>query len=186
MTRYYETHDRKSANILPFPSPKPPAKRGRPKALRTGTDTGTPELIMKKLLGETAETLDLLLEHSLINKEQHWSGIHLRWLYTLRYGAPSIRTLDHTHTGGIEIKPEDPEWRAAREMEYHEAMRKLTTNAQATLMLNLCVHNERPRFLKKVGAKKRYTQAEAQTLLELRQGLDLLSDLWRRDKRPKA
>jgi hypothetical protein len=136
---------------------------------------------MKKLLGETAETLDLLLERSIITPEQHWCGIHLRWLYTLRYGAPVIRTIDPTHIGGHDVKPEDPQWRAARELEYHEAVRNLTSGGYVALLLKLCVHNERPRFLNQTKLSKRYTNEAVDMIMELRNGLDILAALWGRN-----
>ena len=93
-------------------------KRGRPKIEKPTIDLGTPELIMKRLMGETAEALDLCYERGIISKEQHWCGIHFRWLYTLRYGAPGVRAVDTTHFGGFEPKDDNSEWRAAREQEY--------------------------------------------------------------------
>ena len=93
-----------SAIILHFPR-----RRGRPKSVHHGIDRGTPELAQKRLRGETTETLDLCLERGLITPQQHWCGIHLRWLYTLRYGAPGVRSIDPTHTKGIEIKTDDPQ-----------------------------------------------------------------------------
>ena len=122
-------------------------RRGRPKASRPLNDGGTPELAMKRLLGETTESLDLCLERGIISRRQHWCGIHLRWLYTLRYGAPGVRAIDPTHLGGMETNLDDPEWRDAREKEYHDAMKTLTGSGHALLLINVCIHNERPKFL---------------------------------------
>jgi len=170
------------AAILPFPPQKP--RRGRPRSTRPNTDTGTPELVMKKLLGETTETLDLCLEKGLITKDQHWCGIHFRWLYTLRFGAPSVRAIDPTHIGGIDIKTDDPDWRAAREIEYHEAIRTLTAKGHVGLLLNLCIHNERPRFLNRNQTHTAQTaQAATDLLTQLRNGLDTLAALWGRGKK---
>jgi len=142
MNEYRERDEQKSATILYFPR-----KRGRPKSAQKGSDSGTPELAMKRLLGETAETLDLCLERGIINAQQHWCGIHLRWLYTLRYGAPGLRAIDPTHIGGMEVKIDDPEWRIAREKEYSDAIKKITVSGHALLLMNLCIYNERPKFL---------------------------------------
>src|SRR5271154_1852352 len=121
MTLITDEHTHSNPVILTFPR-----RRGRPRSAQRGSDSGTPELVMKRLLGETAESLDLCLERGIITRQQHWCGIHLRWLYTLRYGAPGVRAVDPTHLGGTEISLDDPEWRSAREKEYHDAMKKLT------------------------------------------------------------
>ncbi len=161
----------RAAVILSFPK-----RRGRPKVTRPMHDSGTPELVMKRALGETIEALDLCLERGLITQAQHWCGIHLRWLYTLRYGAPSVRTIDPTHLGGAEIKTDDPTWRMAREIEYNEAIGLLAASGHALLIINLCVYNERPIFLR--GAS---TQSE-NSLFAVREGLDALTRLWRKPK----
>lgn len=140
---------------------------------------------MKRLMGETMEALDLCLERRLISPQQHWCGIHLRWLYTLRHGAPGVRTLDPTHLGGCEIKNDDPTWRAARELEYNEALNLLAKSGHALLVMNLCIYNERPAFL------KHHTGRPAKALLsnaasnsaaacKLCDGLDVLVRHWRR------
>ena len=175
MTRYYEAHRGKSATILEFPRPKARG-RGRPRSNKPKTDTGTPELVMKRAYGETQETLDLMLERRLITQQQHWCGIHLRWLYTLRFGAPSVKTIDLTHDSGFEIKPEDPQWRAAREAEYNEAISHLSAGNHVNLLLGICVHNERPRYLHHKNATKR----TADELTALTSALDILSHLWRK------
>lgn len=168
-----------STVILSFPR-----KRGRPKTIKPAVDTGTPELVFKKLMGATAEALDLCLERGIITEEQHWCGIHLRWLYTLRHGAPGVRAVDPTHLGGIENKLEDAAWKAAREQEYHQAMKKLHQSQRAQIIINMCIFNERPIFL---SLHMPVTQEKADTVTkmidELRHGLDILVNEWRRIKR---
>ena len=137
------TDDKHPAIILSFPK-----RRGRPKSTRTTHDRGTPELLIKRQQGETLEALDLCLERRIINDRQHWCGIHLRWLYTLRYGAPGVRAIDTTHLGGFDITVDDPLWRGAREKEYHEAIALLAQSGHALLVMNLCIYNERPLFFK--------------------------------------
>jgi hypothetical protein len=160
--------------ILRFPS-----RRGRPRSNRQTHDTGTPELVMKRLKGETAEALDLCMERDIISREQHWCGIHLRWLYTLRFGAPGIRAIDPTHIGGIEIKPDDPEWRSAREAEYHDAIEKLNNSGRSILVTNICIYNERPQFLvPKKSITKKQAQEIDRTITHLREGLDTLAKQW--------
>jgi hypothetical protein len=158
-------------------------KRGRPRTLRPMKDSGTPELVMKRLKQETSEALDLCLERGVITNEQHWYGIHLRWLYTLRYGAPGVRAIDPAHFGGRETKSDDPEWRAAREAEYTEAMIKLSDQGLAMPLLELCVYNERPPFLKwykTMRITERQAKENLRAVEKVRDGLDLLANLWRR------
>jgi len=136
---------------------------------------------MKRLLGETTEALDLCHERGIISDRQHWCGIHLRWLYTLRHGAPSPQTMDITNTGGCEIKNDDQQWRTKREKEYNEAINLLTKNGQALLLLNLCVYNQRPKFLGFSSAEMQQNFASvADNIARLRDGLDILSTIWKK------
>jgi len=161
-------------------------RRGRPKLQRPRVDTGTPELVMKRLMGDTMEALDLCLERRLISESQHWCGIHLRWLYTLRHGAPTPQALDPSHTGGFEAKADDPAWRSAREQEYHEAMALITASGHALIVMNLCIYNERPPFLKLPNGGTAHTAKLAGKhlayLRKLSEGLDLLAAHWKRAK----
>lgn len=154
-------------------------RRGRPKTRSIKKDTGTPELVMHRLKGETTEALDLLLARELITGEQHWCGIHLRWLYTLRHGAPGVRAVDTTHLGGMEIKADDPEWRQAREKEFHEAIHALGSYNSALLM-NLCIYNDRPDCLRNVSRHALKTMNYRQHQLDaIRTALDSLAAHWR-------
>lgn len=171
----------RAATILSFPK----RRRGRPKQSRPSRDMGTPELVMKRLMGETMEALDLCLERGIINDQQHWCGIHLRWLYTLRHGAPGVRAVDPTHLGGITIKNDDPLWRAAREMEYHDAIHLLAGSGHALIIMNLCIYNERPFFLKCSELRQNLPKpdriaATETAIIKLREGFDLLLRHWKR------
>lgn len=158
------------AVILPFPR-----KRGRPPLHRPSIDLGTPELIRKRQLGETTETLDLCLERGLITQQQHWCGIHFRWLYTLRFGAAGVRAIDPTHFGGRDISSEDPQWRQAREEDYNRIIQLLSERGYGLLLLNICVYNERPIFLKtnQIFSKKNATETE-KLISIFRQSFDFL------------
>lgn len=163
-----------NATILVFPR-----KRGRPKTIHRGIDRGTPELLQKRRNGETTETLDYCLERGFITKQQHWCGIHLRWLYTLRHGAPSVRAIDLTHNGGMEIKTDDPQWRTEREKEYHEAIRNITQSGHALLLMNICIYNERPKLLSHpTKASKADSSEMAAFKNKLQSGLEVLNALW--------
>ncbi len=160
--------------------------RGRPKNNRPTTDTGTPETVMKRLLGVTTEALDLCLERGIINQKQHWCGIHLRWLYTLRHGVPSVRALDlsqHIDNNQKSIDYEDLVWREAREKEYNEAINTLTKSGHAILLMNLCIYNERPKFLDCYSISKiKNNDNNLININILCNGLDVLAKLWQKNK----
>lgn len=165
-------------------------RRGRP-ATKTPdrSDLGTPELIKKRLWGITSEALDICLARNLISAEQHWCGIHLRWLYTLRYGVPSVKALDPTHPGGRELGSDNPKWREEREREYHEAIHAIGNMAAVQAVLELCVFNQRPAFLHTdaAGTIKSASRSLAHRQRELfliHSGLDALVKLW--CKRPTS
>lgn len=123
-------------------------RRGRPPAShREKNDLGTPELRKKRVQKQTIEPLDLCLEKGIISELHHWCGIHLRWLYTLRYGAPSVSSRDISDVSHGTIRLDDPEWRALREHEYHEAVHLLHKFKNYTHVMNLAVYHELPAFL---------------------------------------
>lgn len=123
-------------------------QRGRPKTRNCTKDTGTPELIMKRLHHVTSETIDLCLAKHIITPVQHWCAVHLRWLYTLKFGAPSVCVRDLTDAGGRETAYDDPQWRAEREEEYRHALEGLRNICRIEKILDICVHNYRPAFLR--------------------------------------
>lgn len=158
-------------------------RRGRPKSNRPQIDTGTPETIMKRLLGLTTEALDLCMERGIINDRQHWCGIHLRWLYTLRHGVPSVRANDLSYSGNCGQKPvdyDDPHWRAAREKEYNTAINALTQSGHALLLMNLCVYNEMPKSM--ALFPEHSEKKPCHIASNIRNGLDILSELWKSAK----
>ncbi|MCI5049557.1 MAG: hypothetical protein MRY32_04420 [Rickettsiales bacterium] len=126
------------------------SKRGRPKSERPVTDYGTPELIMKRACDQTAESIDLCLARNLITNKQHWCGMHLRWLYTLRYGAPSVSaaSLDEL-SRHHEVVVDDAEWRASREREWDEAVLILQRVRANDMVQAICIYNERPHCLRR-------------------------------------
>lgn len=159
-------------NIIRFP-----ARRGRPRKHRPQKDLGTLELQKKRERAETTEALDLCLMRGLITPQQHWCGIHWRWLYTLRHGAPGVRVSTPTHIAGLEIKEDDPTWREAREEEYREALARIGAAGCAIVVTNICVHNERPAFLD-IRSKKLLEHAV--TLERFVDGLDVLAKHWKK------
>lgn len=160
--------------------------RGRPRKPVLHTDPGTPELRLKHALRLTAEPIDLCLEKKLITVEQHWCGLHLRWLYTLRYGAPNLTThyTDRT-TPASPLTNDDPEWRAQREREYQDAIALLKAANRYECVMRLAVFNEQPAFLNHLLRQKAaegyaMTQELARSHGRLVEGLALLAGHWRR------
>lgn len=160
-------------------------RRGRPRKSTSGADLGTPELIYKRAHALTAEAIDLCLEREIVTPEQHWCAIHLRWLYTLRYGAPGVRAVDPTHLRGLEIKQDDPLWREEREREYQDAIALLQARRCLDIALSICIYNERPSFLSALGKIPSRSPGSpvhkmTQDMQKFTQALDLLSKHWRR------
>lgn len=123
------------------------SNRGRPRLPKQAIDRGTPELQRKHACGETRDPLDVCLERGLISEGQHWSGVHLSWLYCLRFGVPQPQAVDVTELRGRSLQREDTPWRAAREKEYRRAMEVLAQSSARQAVKDLCVHRIRPRFL---------------------------------------
>lgn len=162
-------------------------RRGRPpKKPIEKRDPGTPETRTKLAQGILQEPIDLCLERNLITREQHWCGLHLRWLYTLRYGAPSI-TSQWWHVLEQQYGPRVREdgWQEAREREYAEARTLLLQANCYTEIMQLCVYNEMPLFLRPeilreaVGKPHLLWQIE-QRQTHLKNGLDRLAKHWRK------
>lgn len=168
-------------------------RRGRPPSQNRSitTDSGTPELRLKHALGLTAEPIDLCLARQLITPAQHRSGLHLRWLYTLRYGAPSLTTryVDPMTASGAAEQSE--QWRGLREREYHEAAALLRQRNHYEATMRLCVFNELPAFLSPALSTRAWGDPALAQQLQLahaaiRDGLDLLEQHWRRRPAPAA
>lgn len=157
------------------------SRRGRPKLRRPARDTGTPELRAKHRLALTAEPIDLCLERTLITRPQHWSGVHFRWLYTVRYGVPTpkaIDTLQTSHRQGIFF--EDPIRQAECEEEYRKAIHTLGQHRLLDPVLSLCVYGRAPSCLyRSFTASMAIVSRCREEVTELREGLDVLATLWR-------
>lgn len=159
-------------------------RRGRPPKAQPQPDLGTPETQSKRGQGLLKEPIDLLLERRQITRDQHWCGLHLRWLYTLRYGAPSItspwwRMLEQTHSP----QQREANWQEAREREYAEIRSALLAKNCYTEVMQLCVYNEMPLFLKPEILREAARKPQLLWQLEQRreqlcEGLDILTHRW--------
>ncbi|MBA4274467.1 MAG: hypothetical protein C0436_02305 [Alphaproteobacteria bacterium] len=166
-------------------------RRGRPAKPKIVHDTGTPELQAKKSVGLTMEAIDACLERELITREQHWAGLHYRWLYTVRYGAPSISS----HWWRLTEQARGPrtdniDWRTAREQEYAEARNLLMMHRLYESVMQIAVYNETPCFLRPdllqqaLARPALLARIESESALFIR-GLELLATHWRRTDRAK-
>lgn len=158
--------------------------RGRPRINQAATDIGTPELRLKHALGLTAEPIDLCIARALITTEQHWCGLHLRWLYTLRYGAPVLTTRYADKAESPITQDEAQQWRELREMEYHESIALLKQRQRFECVMRVCVFNELPAFLSHTLCKRASSDVALahqlmQTHRKMVEGLDILVHHWR-------
>ena len=162
--------------------------RGRPKENRPTRDLGTPELIYKRAHGLTEEPLDTSLKRQLISDKQHKSGIHFRWLYTLRYGTadPTAICLDLALRDYGDIQ-DDPVWRESREAELAEAIDLLKQYHLFPTIRNLCVHHHMPHFLSASLCRRAFEEGDMRLahmlnreLEHVKEGLELLSKHWKR------
>ena len=159
------------------------SRRGRPRSTPSTIDRGTPELQRKRSQASTAEPLDQCLAKSLISDQQHWCGIHLRWLYTLRYGAPGASCRDISIKNHAMVREDDPAWREMREYEYHEAVTLLHREARYNDVMNLAVYHEIPLFLNaRLLAQAKHSLRIAEqlntALNRLKDGFNCLESLW--------
>ena len=140
---------------------------------------------MKHALGLTAEPIDRCLERGHITQAQHWCGLHLRWLYTVRYGAPVVTTRYRQAEDMPPRADDNPDWRRERELEYAEARAILKEREFYEPVMRLCVYNESPVFLSESLRQRAWNDpATAHRLAaahsQLQSGLDLLVTHWKR------
>ena len=164
------------------------SKRGRPKSDATvqhGPDLGTPELILKHAYRHTAEPIDLCLERKIITEKEHRSAMHLRWLHTIRYGAPGVSALDLSRGAGCEIALEDdPIWRQNRERDYAEAIQLLRERRYERAIIPCVIYNEKPDFLQRNQYNKSFSNPSQLDQLmrqaaRFSEGLSALTNLWK-------
>lgn len=146
-------------------------RRGRPCTPRPQTDTGTPELMAKRAGNLTAETIDRLYQQGLINDVQLWCALHLRWLYALRYGRPTVQAYDLTgHSHYQPPQQQDEDWRIRRMLEYRSAAESLQQEGLLAITLNVVVYD----------CALQPSLNQPNKLHSLTRGLDILTTLWRK------
>ncbi len=152
-------------------------RRGRPPSHKPATDYGTPELIARRARGETSEAIDLCLERRLISPAEHWCGIHLRWLHTLRHGAPGVSALALTDGSKTILHEADEVWQREREEEYRIAMELLKQRQASMIVADICIYNCMASFLKPRHRRDIQSNTEKELAL-FKYGLEALTELW--------
>lgn len=134
-------------------------QRGRPRKPAAAPDRGTPELQQKRQYNLTQEPIDRCLSHGLISPEEHRAALHLRWLHTLRHGAPKL-TVDYADAvASCAIPPTQESWRSAREAEYRHALQLLRHEQAERLVVGISIYHEEPSFLSATLRAKAWHQA---------------------------
>lgn len=165
-------------------------RRGRPRgAARTETDRGTPELRAKRRGGATAEAIDLCLDRGVITPDQHWCGLHFRWLYTLRFGVPDAKTAHALYHREESPRQCGDDWTGEREQDYAMAVAVLRESGALHQVMRLCVYNEKPSFLRlplaaRTARWKILLRSGERDIAALQSGLTGLVRLW--VKRPAS
>jgi hypothetical protein len=150
------------------------SRRGRPKLNRPLQDLGTPESREKNAQGLTEEPIDMCLKNRYITESQHSAGIRFRWLYTVRFGLPTVQAVDTSSLKGRDLSAKDDVWQEAREKEYKKAIECLKKRGCLPIVEQVCIYNIAPHFLR---AKKPALALDSAELKKLREGLLELTKL---------
>lgn len=157
-------------------------RRGRPKKIVSSLDLGTPELIQKRGECLTMEVIDYFYEKGIISQEEHRCSLHFRWLFTLRFGCPTVHALDPSDMGSGALSPRDNEAKAAYEEKYKTAAEHLRKHGLLDTVLRIVIYNVFP-----ISTSSSSSASTARTFNKsskeielLREGLRLLNHLWQR------
>ena len=115
-------------------------KRGRPR-LSQNSPAKFSNLPAKEKIIVTSEPLDIYFKDKIISEDEHQSGMRLRWLYTLRYGAPTLQT-KLIQQQGFESKYNDEKWLVNKQQQYRFILGELQKSKVAKIVLGVCVFNE--------------------------------------------
>lgn len=151
------------------------SRRGRPKNTNISLDFGTVELRQKRECFATMEAIDLCLYRGLISKEQHKYAVKLRWLYTLRFGTPYIKSHEFLEFSGRHTsKHMDENSLRAKQMWYQEATQALEAGNCRRIVMDVCVFNIYPTFL--TNPQSQFAHAE---LEQFQGGLTIITSLFK-------
>ena len=122
-------------------------KRGRPKNISTSIDKGTIELQKKRMNNLTTESLDLCLQKNIITPIEHMSGVKLRWMYTLKFGVPTIQS-KLLQMKFYDSKNYNEKLLEDLQKKYRDVIESLKEIYAHKIVMNICIFNEFPNFLK--------------------------------------
>lgn len=142
--------------------------RGRPSKVRQSKDLGTKELQEKRKNGQTQEPLDRYYAQGLIGEQQYWAGNHFRWLYTMRYGVPSVKAIDLAGGDWGGAGEADEAWLATLNAQYIDAQNLLSQHGLLDVARDALIYQQ--------GAYSGLPRAGLPCRLSI--VLDLLVDLW--------
>lgn len=157
-------------------------RRGRPKKLlKTGRDRGTLELQAKRRLNLTTEPLDLCLIKGLINSDQYSSGLYFRWLYTLKFGNPTIRSYLPDICDSYTSKKREQAWLAEQQEQYRTIIKELRKENCFRDTFNICIMSHLSDFLiQSVTSNNRNAFKSYNEFKLFISGLDIISEFRRR------
>ena len=150
-------------------------KRGRPKTMLPQKDVGTPELVEKRAAGITMEAIDLYLAKNWLSAKQHRAALHLRWLYTLRFGCPTLQAcrLVEDYTSANSSRNEDG-WDDDRANDYRQAISHLEELGCLDSVIRVAIFNDIPPIQPSSQGKA----SLATPCPRLLKGLDALCCFW--------
>ena len=132
-------------------------KRGRPRKIDNGKQH-TPETYWKNKHNITAEPIDYLLKKGIITDDMHKAALKFRWLYTVKFGAPTIQSSMNMYS------------RSSTNSYSDESYNILKQNKALKIVQDVCVYHY----------PLQYTKAEnyRRNIESLQAGLELLCRLF--------
>lgn len=141
-------------------------------------DKGTKELKEKKLFHLTDEPLDLCLEKKIITEDEHKVGIHLRWLYSIKFGIQNVTTRPKFIIDDDFSPVRDEMWLTRKNFEYRKAVDGLISAGCLKDVMNLCIFGKSPSFLYQSQRTLRYNRKKFEEYNRIKTGLKTLVRLW--------
>lgn len=128
-------------------------RRGRPKLNRPAIDTGTPELIHKRMLASPMDAtlstnpLDVLKSRQIISEEAHGAASYFAALRKIVFGKAHPGAIDLTAISSAAMPNELD--RADAEIKYRDACNAMKSISRASLeaVENLVIHERWPDWL---------------------------------------
>jgi hypothetical protein len=113
-------------------------KRGRPKKIISKLNKSKNQGIV--------ESLDLCLQKKIITSIEHASAMKLRWIYTLRFGAPTLQSKLKL-IDSYSAKNYDEQLLQDLQKKYRNVIAGLRAIYAHKIVMDVCIFNEFPTFL---------------------------------------